>query len=174
MRKPRKLRHGARYHVICKINRGEFALEDTQFKRLYLAVLKRAMKKFSFRIENFCIMDNHVHMIIIPLENESLSKIMQWISSVFAIHHNKILKIKGHVWYDRFKSKIIDDIRQLIDTFRYITNNPVAAGIVSHPFLFIFNGINYIRKKKFDVISPPPECLKQLIQQFEQDWDKQK
>ena len=167
MRRRRRLKNGASYHVTAKINRGEFILKDDLFKQLFLDIVQRAKNKYAFTIRNFCIMDNHIHLIITPTGDASLSKIMQWILSVFAMNHNSILKIKGHVWYDRFTSKIIDSISQLLATFEYITNNPVTADMVKHPCEFKFNGINFIIKKDFSVISPPDETFVSYIRSLE-------
>ncbi len=68
-------------------------------------------------------MDNHIHFILKPLKNESLSSIMQWVLGVFAQKYNRTFDQHGHVWYDRFKSKIIKDFRQYLHTFIYISNN---------------------------------------------------
>ncbi len=54
-------------------------------------------------------MGNHFHLIIRPQKNENLSRIMQWILSVFALKFNRLFTYSGHVWYDRFTSKIIND-----------------------------------------------------------------
>jgi len=155
MRKPRQLRSDAEYHVVARANRKEFIFESKEMKDLFLSVLKEAKKKYKFLIKNFCIMGNHIHMIIKPFNKDSLSKIMQWILSVFAIKYNKLLGITGHVWYDRFRSKIIDDIRQLIATYRYIAENPVRAGIVDNPIHYEYNGITYAKKGKTGIMEPP-------------------
>jgi len=160
MRKNRILRNNASYHVIARANRKEFIMESKENKDLFLAVLKEAKKRYKFIVKNFCIMGNHVHLIIKPLKKENLSKIMQWILSVFAIRYNKFYNITGHVWYDRFCSKIIEDIRQLITTFRYIAENPVRAGIVNKPDEYKYNGITFIKNKLFDILEPPDSFLK--------------
>ena len=159
MRKIRELKCNAEYHVTARANRKEFIFESKEMKDLFLSVLKDAKKKYKFLIKNFCIMGNHIHMIIKPLAKENLSKIMQWILSVFAVKYNKLLGITGHVWYDRFRSKIIDDIRQLIATYRYIAENPVRAGIVDNPIHYEYNGITHAKKNKFDVMEPPSGVL---------------
>jgi putative transposase len=98
-------------------------------KALFLATIKRAKKKFRFQIHNFCIMGNHIHLIIRPEQGESLSRIMQWILSVFAMAWNRKHLTSGHVLGERFFSKIIDSIREFIKTFVYVTQNPVDARI---------------------------------------------
>jgi REP element-mobilizing transposase RayT len=72
MRKNRLLKDGADYHVSVKINRGEMLLKPTAAKNLFLAVIARAKKKFNFQIKNFCLMDNHVHLIIHPGKRRGL------------------------------------------------------------------------------------------------------
>ena len=127
MRKKRKYKKNAKYHVIGKANRGERIFANREIKDLLVRTMKRAREKYKFVLHNFCIMSNHFHCIIKPGTGENLSRIMQWILSVFAVKFNKMFGIYGHVWYDRFKSFIIDDIKQFIETFFYITNNPVKT-----------------------------------------------
>jgi len=71
--------------------------------------------------------------MIKPEKDESLSRVMQWVLSVFAIHYNKMFSLHGHVWYDRFKSKIVNSLRQFVATFNYIARNPVVAGLAERP-----------------------------------------
>ncbi len=167
MRKPRELYIGAEYHVIAKSNRGEFILESPEVKKLFLDTVIRAKEKYSFQIRDFTIMSNHIHLIMKPGKDESLSKIMQWILSVFAIKFNKYFKLKGHVWYDRFKSVVIDSFKQLLTTFRYICNNPVKAGMVENAEDYVYGALWFIKHKRFKLIEPPdPLIIKNLPEFF--------
>lgn len=142
----RKIRHivpKAIYHVCARANRQEMILEDIQFKYMLLDVIVRAKKKYRFIFRNFCIMGNHIHLEIEPQGNIAISKIMQWILSVFAVQYNKLFNYRGHVWYDRFKSKVIESLQQLINTTLYIASNPVRAGLVNHPLEFVCNGLTF-------------------------------
>jgi putative transposase len=118
---------GARYHVTARANRKEMILDAVTMKELFLSVVKRAKNKYDFRIENFCIMGNHFHFIIQPVNGESLSAIMRWILSVFAMAFNKIQGYTGHVWGGRFFSRIIESVLVFLQTFEYIDNNPTRA-----------------------------------------------
>ena len=155
MRKRRVLVRGAEYHVVARANRQEFILNSDEMKQMMLATIKKAQKKYRFQIKNFCIMGNHIHLLMRPGLEESLSKIMQWILSVFAVRYNRIYGHHGHVWYDRFKSKVISSLRQFLHTFQYIMENPVRAGIVKNCIDYPWNGISYIRNKKFDLLEYP-------------------
>lgn len=157
MRKPRHIVKFAAYHVCARANRQELILEDEQIKMLFLDVLVRAKKKYNFVFRNFCIMGNHIHLEITPQEDVTISKIMQWLLSVFAVQYNKLYGYKGHVWYDRFKSKVIESIQQLINTFLYIANNPVRASLVDHPLKFTYSGIAFHQN------GPPIPAYKNLL-----------
>jgi putative transposase len=124
-----------------------------------MKTIKRAKKKYSFEVNNFCIMGNHFHLIIKPKENQNLSRIMQWILSVYAIQFNKRHGYKGHVWYDRFRSKVIYSYWQYVKTFIYIANNPVRAGITNSAVEYRYNGISFIQKGVLGIMEPLSRLL---------------
>lgn len=143
------------YHVVARANRKEFILHSPEMKEMFLSVLSRAKKRFDFKLINFCIMGNHIHFMIKPGGNENLSRIMQWILSTFAIRFNRTNALSGHVWYDRFKSKIVSEFRDFLHTFRYITENPVRAGLVHSPLAYRYNGVCFIRNRDYRIIEEP-------------------
>ncbi len=163
MRKPRYLQTGADYHVTAKINRGEFVLESKVIKEMFLQTVKRAKEKYSFKLKNFVLMDNHIHLLIKPGKGENLSKIMQWILSVFAKCYNKYFNINGHVWSDRFKSKIIESFQQLLATFRYICNNPVKAEMIESPEDYLYGALWFIQHRIFDIVEPPDISIRMAL-----------
>ena len=166
MRKKRITKIGATYHVVARANRREFILRSDATKDLFIETVIRAKRKYAFRVINICIMGNHFHIMIEPGRNESLSRIMQWILSVFAVCYNRELGLEGHVWYDRFKSKIISSLRQFISTFTYINDNPVRAGIVSAPQLYPYGGIALIRDGPPGIIDSPDILVERLFPGF--------
>ena len=155
MRKARKLKDEAMYHITARANRQEFIFKSKVIKDMFIKVLKASRKKFKFQFKNFCIMGNHIHFLLKPEKPEDLSKIMQWILSVFAIRYNKYFSISGHVWYDRFRSKIVDNIFYFINVNRYINENPVKAGLVNKAEDYYYCGLTFIRLRLFTVIDPP-------------------
>ena len=155
MRVPRQLKENVSYHVTARANRQEFIFESDSIKELFLDVLKAAKKRYKFKIINFCIMGNHVHIMIKPLHKSDLSKIMQWVLSVFAVKFNKINGFYGHVWYDRFKSTIIETLRHFLTVFEYINNNPVKAGMVEKPEDYFYCGITFLKNKVYEIVDPP-------------------
>ena len=145
---------GAEYHVTARINRGEkiFLIEEN--KELFLKTLIRAKKKYSFTLKNFSIMGNHIHLLIKPGKNESLSRIMQWILSVFAQLWNKINNLRGHLWGDRFFSRIISGFVDFFRVFSYIDNNPVSAGMIEKAEQWEYGGLWHHRNGITVLIDP--------------------
>ncbi len=163
MRKKRKLIKGAKYHVTARTNRSEFILNTTKNKELFLNIVKRAKKKYKFAITNFCIMGNHIHLMIQPLKTDSLSRIIQWILGTFAVNYNKLYGLIGHVWYDRFHSTIMYNFMQYIRTFLYIEENPVKAKIVNCARQYKYGGIHNLQKGMYEILEPPGNSLKMLF-----------
>jgi putative transposase len=154
MRKRRELLQGACYHVTARINRKEMLLVPKPIKDLFLAVLGEAKSKYRFRIDNFCIMENHFHLMIQPLKNECLSSIMQWILSVFAMRYNRIMGLTGHVWGNRFFSRIIRSLLAYESVFRYIDENPQMSGLVSALEIWRYSGKWLFRVGEYRYIDP--------------------
>lgn len=145
---------GVTYHVTAKANYGEFILEDISIKEMLLEILNRSKKKYPFRLKHFCIMSNHIHLMIQPEGKTDLSALMQWVLSVFAKKYNKMIGKNGHVWYDRFKSRIIRSIFQFIATFEYISNNPVKANACEKAEDYRYSALWMIRKNKHELVEP--------------------
>jgi putative transposase len=158
MRMPRLLREGACYHVYARANRQEMIFASDEVKELFLSVLMKAKVKFDFRVENFCIMGNHVHFILRPGFGESLSSIMKWLLGVFAIHYNKLFHLTGHVWGERFHSRIIETMRDYLAVFVYIDENPVVARLVERTDDWLF-GRFHLRERGAEWLLACPTSL---------------
>ena len=133
MRRNRKLEFGASYYLTCNINRFKEELKEDDIKELFVTTLKRAKEKFKFDVYDIIILNDHFHMVLKPDPKDKdiylLSKIMQWILSVFAINYNKKTGLKGKVWYDRFKSEIIETAEEIVKFVERIKANFVRFGI---------------------------------------------
>jgi len=76
-------------------------------------------------------MSNHVHHLLVPLQEDSLRWTLQITHKCFADHINAREGWQGHLWQQRFYSSPVDDDFFWV-TLRYILRNPVEAGIVRH------------------------------------------
>jgi putative transposase len=166
MRRNRKLKPNATYHVTARANRKEMALYCDAMKALFLAVIKRAKKKFRFQVHNFCIMGNHIHLILRPEPGESLSRIMQWILSVFAMAWNRKHHVTGHVWGERFFSTILDSMRAYRKTFLYVAQNPASAQLVGAIDKWRYGGLWHFKRGDRDILGELPGCAAYLYQRL--------
>ena len=156
MRHLRTLKDGAIYHVTSEINRNEMDLKSPWIKSMFLTYIKKAKQKYPFQLVSFCIMDNHIHLIIKPAQGQSLSKIMQRIKGNFARYWNKLHdKKSGHLWGKRFFSKIVDDLRYFVRVFNYIEKNPEKAGIVKQAGDWEFGSLYHHLHGRTDVVDVP-------------------
>jgi REP element-mobilizing transposase RayT len=115
-------------HVSAETNNKEPFFDDCPLARPLLAKrIEAAAEKFNFTLLNYCIMGNHIHLLIEQGEDNDLSRIMQWILGCFAQEWNRIKGRSGHFWGGRFWSRVIEDEEDMIAVFNYIAENPVKA-----------------------------------------------
>jgi putative transposase len=141
MRTSRKLIDGATYYVSSEVNRGEMALARPDFKNTFLEVVKEAKGKYDFQLWNFIVLGNMFYFLIKPGKGESLSKIMQWIKCTFTRRWNKRHQIKGHLWGERFFSRIIEDEEDFERTSEFIDRSPVVAKLAKTAKEWRFGGL---------------------------------
>src|SRR5512134_912865 len=126
-RRPRIHYPGAVYHVILRGNAGDpIFFEDRDRYRLYL-LLQCAVEKFDCRIHGYCLMTNHIHLVMQTGEMP-LSRIMQNVSLRYTKWVNLTRRRTGHVFQGRYKALLIDADRYLLELIRYVHLNPVRAG----------------------------------------------
>ncbi|MGD7043330.1 REP-associated tyrosine transposase [Jeotgalibacillus proteolyticus] len=130
--------HYGNYHVICRGNRRMQLFYDARDYRTYLSLIRKAHKRYSFDLLAYCLMPNHVHLLIQPKE-DSLSDIMKLINGEYAIYFNLRRKEVGHVFQSRFNEKLVTGSTYLLDVCRYIHNNPVKAQLADHPSNYPWN-----------------------------------
>ncbi|MCD5414590.1 MAG: transposase [Clostridiales bacterium] len=118
------------YHVICRGNERKNIFNDGNYKNKFIEILTRNKERYNFIVYAYCIMDNHVH-ILLNENGSDISQIMKSINLSFAIYYNRINERIGHLFQDRFKSEFVDDDIYFLQVLRYIHQNPVKAGIVS-------------------------------------------
>ena len=110
-------------------------------KILFMETIRQAHDLFSFELINFTILDNHFHFLIKPTGDTCLSDLIGWIKGVFAIRWNKAHNCSGHVWGERFYSRIMRDDAELEAVFAYIVDNPVKAKKVKRAGEWEYSGL---------------------------------
>ena len=94
-------------------------------KDAYLKLIQKYKQLYFFKIYTYCLMTTHGHFII-DCNGADISKIMKSINQSYSSYMNKKYKRRGHVFQDRFKSKLITNEKYLVTLSMYIHNNPSA------------------------------------------------
>lgn len=137
-RSPRKYCSTDYYHVMLRgINREDFFKND-KVKGVFMELLKEQQDKGLISTLAWCVMSNHVHLLL-KADLPQLSKAIKVITLKFAAKYNAFNGRSGPVFGDRFRSECIEDDAYLLGALRYIHQNPVKAGIVSEPSAYAWS-----------------------------------
>ena len=145
---PRKARQISRtniYHIMLRgINRQNI-FEDEIDYRLFLRILKDTKEKSGIRIHAYCLMSNHVHLLLETGE-EPLGDTLKHITIRYAYWYNQRYQRIGHLFQDRYKSERVETEAYFLTVLRYIIQNPMKAGLESKPGLYRWS--SYIAYRK--------------------------
>jgi putative transposase len=107
--------------------RGEALYTDQREHARFLELLSETCARYEWLLRAYCLMGNHYHLLVTTPE-PTLSVGMQWLNSCYAQWFNWRHAHKGHVFFRRFASVVIDSDSQLAEVARYVLLNPVRAG----------------------------------------------
>ena len=141
MPRPQRLQDaGFLHHVVSVGNDRQVIFKSPQDFLTYFDLLDKARKQYPIKIYNFCLMDNHIHLLVEPLEDGSLSRAMEYVAKGYAKYFNKTYHHEGHVFQGRFKSFLVQSERYYFACSRYIDLNPLKSQIVSDPKEYQWTG----------------------------------
>ncbi|BFN05001.1 hypothetical protein K092500153_17080 [Clostridium tetani] len=120
----RQKSENAIYHIMIRSITEVPLFKKHEDKIRYLNKMREYQKIYKFKVYAYCLMSNHGHFII-DSNGADISKIMHGLNFSYAVSFNRIYKRNGHLFQDRFKSKIVDTRRYLIMLSAYIHNNPL-------------------------------------------------
>jgi REP element-mobilizing transposase RayT len=106
------------------------------------AMVEDAMLYFDgerYRLLAWCVMPNHVHVVVEPIEGNRLGAIVQAWKSFSAKRANSVLIRSGPFWHKDYFDRFIRDEGHLQRTIEYVENNPVKAGIASTPSAWLWS-----------------------------------
>jgi putative transposase len=131
-RPPRIQVPGGIYHVTSRGNRLQPIYHDDFDRRFFLALRDRVIRRCEWRLHAYCLMTNHFHLLVeTPIPN--LSTGMQRLKGDYADYFNGRYSFEGHLFQQRFGSRLLETEEYFSDALRYIAMNPVKAGLCEHP-----------------------------------------
>ena len=120
------------YHAMLRGINRQVVFNCDADKYHFMKVLQECKEVSGFKLHAFCLMSNHIHLLIEPAD-EPLEIIFKRIGSRYAVWYNRKYQRAGHLFQDRFRSENVETDQYYMTVLRYILQNPMKAGMESKP-----------------------------------------
>ena len=138
---------GMPHHVIHRGNRRQKVFFGDGDKKKYLDILNLHAKLYELEIWAYCLMSNHVHLVVVPEDEESLSQAIGETHKTYTRMVNFRERWRGSLWEGRFKSMVMDE-PYLYMAIRYVERNPVRAKMVKKAEDYLWSSARFRVKKE--------------------------
>lgn len=130
-RKPRRKSETGIYHVMLRGINKQRIFEDKQDYQKFIDVLKQTKEVSGFELYSYCLMSNHIHLLI-KESHEELGEAFKRIGAKFVYWYNFKYSRTGHLFQGRFRSEVVEDDPYLLTVLRYIHQNPQKSKLVQN------------------------------------------
>ena len=117
------------HHVIQRGVRSMPVFASDHDRQKYLSLLKEFGARHGVQFWAWCLMTNHVHLVVVPKHDTSLARAIGEAHRRYTLALNVREGVRGHLFQERFHSFPIQTDRHLIAVVRYVERNPVRAGL---------------------------------------------
>jgi putative transposase len=124
------------FFVTTKTSMGRALLQSERNAILFIDVLRSNVKAKKFRVHDFVVMPDHVHLLVTIGRDLTIEKAMQLIKGGFSFRLKKASGYAGDVWQRGFSEVRIEDRQSFLQHREYIAQNPVEAGLAQSPDAF--------------------------------------
>ena len=128
-RLPRLVLPGIPYHVTQRGNRRAQTFFEQADYALYRDLLAQAAERCGAQVWCYCLMPNHVHVIVVPADEDGLRRTFADVHRRYTGYINARNRWTGHLWQGRFGAVAMDE-EHLANAVRYVSLNPVRARLV--------------------------------------------
>ena len=135
VRRARVVVPGIAHHITQRGNNRQDVFFTNGDRKYYLQLLEKQSGIYGLKIEGYCLMTNHVHVVGIPENEKSLSKAIGRTHYLYTQYVNYLHGRSGHLWQNRFYSCILDESHYR-ESLRYLEMNPVHASMVKQPWKY--------------------------------------
>ena len=102
-------------------------------RRVFLDLLAEASKRFDLAVDGYCLMTNHIHLVVTPEREDLLAGALKRTNQLYAQYVNRLHGRSGHLWQDRFFSCPLDETHRW-RALAYVERNPVRARLCRKPW----------------------------------------
>ncbi len=118
------------HHIIQRGNNRQKVFFAIETRKKYLELIEEYADIWDTSVLAYCLMTNHVHLLVKPHQDDSLAKMMQGVSQGYSKYINRRYERTGRLWESRYYSCVVDEESYLWQVARYIEKNPKRAGLV--------------------------------------------
>ena len=129
-RLPRIIVPGVPHHVTQRGNRRQRVFMEDDDYALYKDWLARSCRSNGVEVWSYCLMPNHVHLILVPSDDTGLSRAVGETHRRYSGYINARLRVTAHLFQGRFGCVAMDE-SHLMAAFRYVALNPVKAKLAT-------------------------------------------
>ena len=151
-RQPRLVVVGYPHHLVLRGNNRSAIFYKDIDRRVFIDCLKRAKEKTRSKIYAYCLMTNHVHLLVEPSAEDGLGNMVQSLGRRYVQYINQTYKRTGTLWEGRFNSTLVSKDEYLLACSRYIELNPVRAKMVENPKDYSWSSFGFRGEGKRDIL----------------------
>lgn len=141
------------FFITTRTAEGKALLQSDRMATLLIEVLRNCVRERKFKVHDFVVMRNHVHLLITVGPDMTIEKAMQLIKGTFSYRAGKEFGIRGEIWQRGFSDVRVKDEESFRAHQKYIYDNPVKAGMSRSPEEFPHCSL-YLRRVKAQGLKP--------------------
>src|SRR3990167_5716231 len=142
-RTPRLLLPSSNYHIMTRGNNRNIVFKSENDYEYYLYLLRKYKEELPFDLYHYCLMSNHVHLLVRTRKAKDFSLFMKKINLAYFHYFRQHYGWIGHFWQDRYKSQPVGKDEYFIQCGKYIELNPVRKKIIDDPADYRYSSYKY-------------------------------
>ena len=152
------------HHVTQRGNRRQRTFFSESDYRAYIKLLIEARRSAAVSVWAYCLMPNHVHLIVVPQSDNSLARMFGEAHRRYTRRVNSREGWCGHLWQERFHSVVMDE-SHVLAAVRYVELNPVRGGLCGKPEQWPWSSVRaHLRGRDDDLV-----CVRPMLERVG-DW----
>lgn len=124
---------GMPVHVTHRGNNRQRCFYEDADRSFYLFHLRRLLPRTHCALHAYCLMTNHVHLLLTPKGLDSCGRLMKGLAQLHTQYVNRTYGRSGTLWEGRFHSCLVQSEEYLLNCYHYVERNPVDAGLCTDP-----------------------------------------